>query len=154
MPFGRLFGTLGGHIPSRSVALLGSHIAVIRYLVRNCFGGRICVHSESRLECFCSYICVHSESRLECFGSYIALVRYRSGSFDLSSLSGAFAGILDVRRMLGELIVLDRGLRSLALYRVCLLIHLYVCLPSLDSVHLSSSSESTSRFICRCACRC
>jgi len=30
-------------------------------------------------------------------------------------LSGAFTGLLDVRRMLGELIVLDRGVRSLAL---------------------------------------
>jgi len=30
-------------------------------------------------------------------------------------LSGAFVGLLDVRRMLGELIVLDRGVRSLAL---------------------------------------
>jgi len=39
-------------------------------------------------------------------------------------LSGAFAGLLDVRRMLGELIVLDRGVRSLALLRVCLSIHL------------------------------
>jgi len=39
-------------------------------------------------------------------------------------LSGAFTGLLDVRRMLGELIVLDRGVRSLALPRVCLLIHM------------------------------
>jgi hypothetical protein len=85
------------------VALFGSHIAVIRYLVRNCFGSRICVHSESCLECF---------------GSYIALVRYGSGSFDLSSLSGAFEGILDIRRMLGELLVSDRGVRSLIL-QVC-----------------------------------
>jgi hypothetical protein len=38
--------------------------------------------------------------------------------------SGVFAGILDVRRLLGELIVSDRGVRSLALLRVCLLIHL------------------------------
>jgi len=30
-------------------------------------------------------------------------------------LSGAFTGLLDVHRMLGELIVLDRGVRSLAL---------------------------------------
>jgi hypothetical protein len=30
-------------------------------------------------------------------------------------LSGAFTGLLDMRRMLGELIVLDRGVRSLAL---------------------------------------
>jgi len=90
---------LGGRIQSRSVALVGSHIADIRYLVRNCFGSRICVHLE-----YC----------LECFGSYIAPVRHGSGSFDLSSLSGAFAGILDVRRMLGELIVSDRGVRSLA----------------------------------------
>jgi len=59
-----------------------------------------------------------------CFGSYIALVRHGFGSFDLSSLSGAFAGILDVRHMLGELIISDRGVRSLALHRVCLLIHL------------------------------
>jgi len=102
MPFGRLFGTLGGHIQSRSVTQFSCHIRVIRYLVRNCFGSRICVHSESRLECF---------------GSYIALVWHGSGSFDLSSLSGAFAGILNVRRMLGELIVLDRGVRSLALLR-------------------------------------
>jgi len=34
------------------------------------------------------------------------------------------AGILDFRRMLGVLIVSDRGVRSLALLRVCLLIHL------------------------------
>ena len=39
-------------------------------------------------------------------------------------LSGAFSGLLDVRRMLGEIIVLDRGVRSLALLRVCLSIHL------------------------------
>jgi hypothetical protein len=39
-------------------------------------------------------------------------------------LSGVFTGLLDVRRMLGELIVLDRGVRSLALLRVCLSIHL------------------------------
>jgi len=73
-----------------------------------------------------------------------ALVRHGSGSFDLSSLSGAFAGILDVCRMLGALIVSNREVRSLALHRVCLLIHLQVCLPSLDSVHLSSFSESKS----------
>jgi len=98
MPFGRLFGTLGGHIESRSVAQFGCNIRVIRYLVWNCFGSRICVYSESHLECF---------------GSYIALVRHGSGSFDLSSLSGEFAGLLGVRRMLGELIVSDRGVRSL-----------------------------------------
>jgi len=68
---GRLFGTFGGHIESRSVVQFGCHIRVIRYLVQNCFGSRICVHSESRLECF---------------GSYISLVRHGSGSFDLSSL--------------------------------------------------------------------
>ena len=39
-------------------------------------------------------------------------------------LSGAFAGILDVRHMRGELIVSDRRVRSLALHRVCLLIRL------------------------------
>jgi len=109
VPFGRLFSTLGGHLRSRSVAQIGCHIRFIRYLVRNCFGSRICVHSESSLGCF---------------GSYIALVRHGSGSFDLSSLSGALVGILDVRGMLGELIVSDRGVRSLALHRVCLLIHL------------------------------
>jgi len=38
-------------------------------------------------------------------------------------LSGAFTGILDVLRMLGGLIVLDCGVRSLALFRVCLSIH-------------------------------
>jgi len=52
-----------------------------------------------------------------------ALVRHGSGSFDLSLSPGAFAGILDVHCMLGELIVSDRGVRSLALLRVCLLIH-------------------------------
>jgi hypothetical protein len=55
--------------------------------------------------------------------SVFALVRHESGSFVLSSL-GAFAGLLDVSGMLGELIVSDRGVRSLALLRVCLLIHL------------------------------
>ena len=47
-------------------------------------------------------------------------------------LSGVFTGLLDVHRMLGELIVLDRGVRSLALLggafagspRGCLSIHL------------------------------
>jgi len=109
VPFGRLFGTLGGHIRPRSVAQFGGHIRVFRYLVRNRFGSRICVHLESLLECF---------------GSYIALVRHGSGSFDLSSLSGEFAGILAVRHMLGELIVSDRGVRSLALHWVYLLIDL------------------------------
>ena len=52
--------------------------------------------------------------------------------------SGIFAGTLDVRRMLGELIISDRGVRSLALLQLCLLINLRVCLPSVDSVHLSS----------------
>jgi hypothetical protein len=109
VPFGRLFYTLGGRIQSRSVALFGSYFVVIPYLVRNCFG---------------SCICIHSESSLECFGSNIALVRHGLGSFGLSSLSSAFAGILEVRRMLGEHIVSDRGVHSLALPQVCLLIHL------------------------------
>ena len=39
-------------------------------------------------------------------------------------LSGAFAGPLDIRHMLGELMVLDHGVCSLALLRVCLSIHL------------------------------
>jgi hypothetical protein len=39
-------------------------------------------------------------------------------------LFGAFTGLLNVRRMLGELIVLDCGMRSLALLRVRLSIHL------------------------------
>jgi hypothetical protein len=38
--------------------------------------------------------------------------------------SGVIAGILDIHRMLGELIVPDRRVRSLALLRVCLFIHL------------------------------
>jgi hypothetical protein len=38
--------------------------------------------------------------------------------------SGVFARTLDVRRILGDLIVSDRGVRSLALLRVCMLIHL------------------------------
>jgi len=94
MPFSRLFGTLGGHIQSRWVVPFGCDIVDIRYLVWNCFG------------------------------SYMALVRHGSGSFDLSSLCGAFAGILDVCRMLGELIVSDRGMRSLAFHQVCVLIDL------------------------------
>ena len=109
LKFDRLFGTLGGHIRSRSVAQFGCHIRVIQYLVRNCFGRRICVHLESRLECF---------------GSYIALAWHGSGWFDLSSLFGAFACLLGVRLMLGGLIFSDRGVRSPALHRVCLLIYL------------------------------
>jgi len=41
-----------------------------------------------------------------------------------SHVSGIFAGLLEVRCMVGELIVMDGGVRSLALIRVCLLIHL------------------------------
>jgi hypothetical protein len=37
---------------------------------------------------------------------------------------GVFAGILEVRRMLGELMVLDHDVYSLALLRVCLVIYL------------------------------
>jgi hypothetical protein len=39
-------------------------------------------------------------------------------------LSGAFTGLLNVRRMLGELIVLDHAVRSLALLGVRSSIHL------------------------------
>jgi len=39
-------------------------------------------------------------------------------------LSGGFTGLLDVHRMLGDFTVLDRGVRSLALLRVCLSTHL------------------------------
>jgi len=43
-------------------------------------------------------------------------------------LSGAFTGLLDVGRMLGELIVLDRGVRSLALLGgACRFICRFVC---------------------------
>ena len=52
-----------------------------------------------------------------------ALLRHGSGSFDLSLFLCAFAGILDVRCMLSELTVSDRAVLSLALLRVCLLIH-------------------------------
>jgi len=45
-------------------------------------------------------------------------------------LSGAFVGLLDVHRMLGELIVLDRGVRSVALLR-CACRFICRCLPSL-----------------------
>jgi len=51
-------------------------------------------------------------------------------------LSGAFVGLLDAYRILGELIILDRGVRSLALLRLCW--------SSLSSIDLSSFSESTS----------
>jgi len=43
---------------------------------------------------------------------------------DYHLFSGVFAGILDVRRMPGELIVSYSGVRSLALLRACLLIRL------------------------------
>jgi hypothetical protein len=39
-------------------------------------------------------------------------------------LSGAFTGLVNVRRMLGELIVFKRAVRSLGLLGVCLSIHL------------------------------
>jgi hypothetical protein len=66
MPFGRLLGTLGGQIRSRSVAQFSCHIRVIRYLVRDCFGSRICVHLKSRLEYFGSCIALvqHGSARL------------------------------------------------------------------------------------------
>ena len=80
MPFGRLFGTLGGHIQSRSVVLFGISFGTVSVAV-------------------------------------FALVRHGSGSFDLSSLPGAFAGILDVCRMLGALIVSNREVHLLALLR-------------------------------------
>jgi len=53
-----------------------------------------------------------------------ALVRHGSGSFDLSSLFGSFAGIFNVRRILGAFIISNHGVCSLALLRVCLLIHM------------------------------
>jgi len=76
------------------------------------------------------------------FGSDIAVIRYRVRNASVAILhwfgmdqarlsyrpSGAFAGLLDVRCMLGELMVLDRGVRSLDL--------------------LGGSCW----FICRCAC--
>ena len=55
---------------------------------------------------------------------YITHVRHESGSFDLSYLSGAFAGMLVVCRMVSEIIVLDCGVRCLALLQLRLLIHL------------------------------
>jgi hypothetical protein len=87
MPFGRLFGTLGGHIQYRSVVLFGISFGTFSV-------------------------------------SVFALVRHRSGSFDLSSLSGAFAGILNVRRILGAFIISNHGMCSLALLLVSLLSHL------------------------------
>ena len=65
-------------------------------------------------------------------------------------LSGAFVSLLDVRHMLGELIIVDHTVHSLALLQVCWSIHLEVCVPSFDSVSLSSFSESASRSISRC----
>jgi hypothetical protein len=53
-----------------------------------------------------------------------ALVRHGSGSFGLSSVSGAFPGILNVRLILGAFIISTRGVCSLALLLVCLLIDL------------------------------
>jgi len=49
MPSSRPLGTLGDNIQSRSVALFGSRIAAIRYLVQNCFGIRICTCSTYHL---------------------------------------------------------------------------------------------------------
>jgi len=105
-------------------------------LVQDQFGSYIAV---SRSELLRSPYCSH----LECRSELLRYPYFHSFGMDQARLvyhlfSGAFAGIWDVRRMLGELILSDRGVRSLALLRVCLLIHLLVCLPSLDSVHLSS----------------
>jgi len=80
MPLGRLFGTLGGHIQSRSVVVFGISFGTVSVAL-------------------------------------FTLIRHGSGSFDLSSLSGAFAGIPDVCCMLGALIVSNREVRSLALLR-------------------------------------
>jgi len=69
-----------------------------------------------------------------------SVAKLQSFGIDQASLahhlfSRAFTGILDVHWMPGELIVSDCGAFSLALLRVCLLISLWVCLPSLGSGH-------------------
>jgi len=61
-----------------------------------------------------------SESFGIAFGTALVAILHSFGMDQVRStchLSGAFVGLLDVRRMLGELIVLDRGVRSLALLR-------------------------------------
>jgi len=68
-------------------------------------------------------------------------------------LSGPLTGQLDVCRMRGELIVLDRGVRLLALLGV-LVDSSVAVFPSLGSVDLLSFSKSTSRSMSRCSCRC
>jgi len=93
MPFGRLFGTLGGHFRSPS--------GPIRQSYRS--------HSVSLLALlWYSYLLsfIMDQARLTCH------------------LSGAFTGLLDVHHVLGELIVLDCGVRSLGLLGVCFSIHL------------------------------
>lgn len=104
-------------------------------------------HIQSRLELF-QYPYLHScgmdQAHLPCH------------------LSGAFAGILDFCHMLCELIVWDYGMRSMVLHWMWFLllpsehslIHLKVCLPSLDFVHLLLFPESNSRLICSYTCRC
>ena len=62
-----------------------------------------------------SYSC-YSVSRLELF-PYLYLHMFSMYQARLTyHLSGAFAGILDIRCMLGELIISDRKVRSLALH--------------------------------------
>jgi len=63
-----------------------------------------------------------------------ALFRHGSGSLDLSSLSSAFTGTDDVRRMLGEIIVSDRWMRLLTLFRMYMSLFLPVCLLALLQV--------------------
>jgi len=84
------------------------HLVVIFNLFRDQFGSDVAV------------VRYRVRNRLRC---HIALIRHGSGSFHVSS-SGAFTILLDVRRMLGELIVWDRGVHSLALLRVCFSTHL------------------------------
>jgi hypothetical protein len=55
--------------------------------------------------------------------------------------SGAFGGILNVPCILGVFIISIRRVCLLALLPVLVLIHLLVCLLSLDSVHISSFSK-------------
>jgi len=94
MPLGRLFNTSGGHIQS----LLG--------LIRESYDSHLVSDPE-----LLRYQYLHS------FGVDQAHFAYHV-------FSGRFAGILDVRHRLGELIESDHVVHLLALRQVCVLIHL------------------------------
>jgi len=87
MPFGRLFGTLGGHIQSRSVVLFGISFGTVSVAV---------------FAFIWNLVWNASVAILHSFGMDWAHLTYHLSPVHLQ----------DVRRMQGELIVSDRGARG------------------------------------------